>query len=232
MKLFCIPYAGGSASIYSQWSSKLSGISEIIPVELAGRGRRMHETVYLSFEEAVEDTTSIIMQQLSGDPYAIFGHSLGAILAYETIYQLKSRGYKEPDVAFFSGRSAPHVSDKDEKIVHTLPDEEFIPHLMELGGTPPHFFENTELMNLFLPIIRSDFRLSETYIFKEKNSKLGCDVNIFYGNQDDTLSGDIEEWDQATDNACKYFGFDGDHFFIHSHSQFVIEALIKGLNFR
>ncbi|AIQ49405.1 hypothetical protein R70723_28635 [Paenibacillus sp. FSL R7-0273] len=232
MKLFCLPYAGGSASVYSQWSSKLSGIAEVIPVELAGRGRRMPEPPYLSLEEAVEDITSIIMQQLSGDPYAVFGHSLGAILAYETIYQLKSRGVKEPDAAFFSGRSAPHVRAKDDRIVHLLADEEFISHLMELGGTPPQFFENTELMNLFLPIIRSDFRLSETYIFKEKSSKLGCDVNIFYGNQDDTLSGAIGEWDQVTEKDCKYAEFDGDHFFIHSQSQSVIKALIKGLHLR
>ncbi|MEO2255347.1 thioesterase domain-containing protein [Paenibacillus amylolyticus] len=230
MKLFCIPYAGGSAAIYNQWSSQLIGIAEIIPVELAGRGRRVHEPFYRSFEEVVEDVTSIIVQQLSGDPYAIFGHSLGAILAYETTHKLRSMGYKEPRAVFFSGRSAPHVPDKDEKIVHTLPDEEFIQHLVELGGTPPQFFENTELKNLFLPIIRSDFRLSETYSFKERNNKLLCDTYIFYGKQDDNLSGDIKEWDQVCHSACNYFEFDGDHFFIHSHSQSVIEALIKGLN--
>lgn len=230
MKLFCIPYAGGSASFYSQWSSRLNGIAEIIPVELAGRGRRVHEPFYRTFEEAVEDITSMIVPHLNGDSYAILGHSMGAILAYETIHQLKSRGYQEPEVAFFSGRSAPHVRDKDKTIVYTLPDEEFIRHVRELGGTPPQFFDNTELMELFLPIIRSDFRLSETYMFKERNSKLGCDVYIFFGYKDDTLSGEIEEWDQVSENACRYAGFDGDHFFIHSHSQLVIEALMKALN--
>lgn len=80
MKLFCIPYAGSSASIYSQWSSELGGIAEIIPVELAGRGRRIYDPLYRSFEEAVEDVTSIIVQQLNENPYAIFGHSLGQFL--------------------------------------------------------------------------------------------------------------------------------------------------------
>lgn len=101
MKLFCIPYAGGSAFFYSQWSSHLNGIAEIIPVELAGRGRRVHEPFYRSFEEAVEDITSIIVPQLSGAPYGIFGHSLGANLAYETIHQLKSGGIRSL-MSFFS----------------------------------------------------------------------------------------------------------------------------------
>lgn len=232
MKLFCIPYAGGSASFYSQWSSHIKGIAEIVPVELAGRGRRVHEPFYRTFEEALEDITSMIVPQLNGDSYAILGHSLGAILAYETIHQLKSRGYQEPEVAFFSGRSAPQVRDMDKTIVHLLPDDKFIQHVRELGGTPPQFFDNRELMDLFLPIIRSDFRLSETYLFKERNSKLRCDVNVFFGYKDDTLSGDIKEWDQISDKACRYAGFDGDHFFIHSHTQPVLEALTKALHFR
>ncbi|WP_339281036.1 alpha/beta fold hydrolase [Paenibacillus sp. FSL H8-0282] len=232
MKLFCIPYAGSSASIYSQWSSELGGIAEIIPVELAGRGRRIYDPLYRSFEEAVEDVTSIIVQQLNENPYAIFGHSLGAILAYETIHQLKRMEYMEPDIAFFSARSAPQIIDKDKEIVHTFPDEEFKRHIMELGGTPPHFFENTELLELFLPIIRSDFRIAETYLFQERKSKLGCDVYILSGNQDETTSGDVREWDQVTNNACKYFEFDGDHFFIHSQSQSVIETIRKGFNSR
>ena len=114
IKLFCIPYSGGSADIYYKWKKELDSSIELCPIEIAGRGRRMNEPFYETVAEAAEDISSRILTQIDDDTqYAIFGHSMGALLAYETYFSLMEKCSKEPEHIFFSGRKAPQ--DENEK---------------------------------------------------------------------------------------------------------------------
>ena len=126
MKLFCFPYAGGSSAIFNRWKSYIGHEIEIRAIELAGRGKRIHEAHYNTFDEAINDVLKLINDEIKSDSgYAFFGHSMGAKIAYELTQRILDEGYQGPKHIFFSGRGAPYIKGKDEKDYHKLPDEEF-----------------------------------------------------------------------------------------------------------
>ncbi|WP_367997061.1 thioesterase II family protein [Paenibacillus sp. MZ03-122A] len=148
MRLFCIPYAGGSASIYLGWRVPLADIAEVIPIELAGRGRRLKDPYYNSFDETVQEVCKTILSQVGSEPYALFGHSMGCMIVYEVIHRLLAKGSSTPVVTFLSGRSAPHRRKERETPIHLLPDDEFRDVIMDLGGTPVTVFEHKEMYDI------------------------------------------------------------------------------------
>ena len=103
MKLFCIPYAGGSATMYNRWSTNLSDDIELVPIELAGRGHRMEEPFYPSFDHAVQDIQQVIAQKRNHDHFALFGHSMGALLAYESAVRMDIHDQQQLRHLFLSG---------------------------------------------------------------------------------------------------------------------------------
>ncbi|QGQ96117.1 thioesterase [Paenibacillus psychroresistens] len=232
MKVFCLPYAGGSAAIYSRWKKPLEDIADIIPIELAGRGRRIQETVYDSMIDTVADAYSIISKQIDDKPYALFGHSMGGAIAYEVTHSLMQNGHRSPEVVFFSGRSAPHMKKELEKNVHLYGDNEFIEEILQLGGTPKQLFEEEELKKLFMPLLRADYRIVETYQYKEKANRLNSKVCVFYGLKDETTVGGMEEWNKHTKLPCRLFGFEGGHFFIHEDMDKVLGIIRDCLEFK
>jgi len=155
MKLFCFPYAGGSSAVFNRWKLYLDSNIEIRAIELAGRGKRIHEALYKDFDTLIDDMLSLITNDLNKtDTYAFFGHSMGAKIAYELTKKILGKGLIGPEHIFFSGRGAPYVMGKDEKEYHKLPDEEFKEEIYNLGGTPKEFFQHPELLEVFLPLLR------------------------------------------------------------------------------
>ncbi len=218
IKLFCFPYAGGSASIFSKWNRHLNinnGI-ELIPVELAGRGRRMQEPLYEELPEAIEDLYQSIKREIAGSAYAFFGHSLGGLLVYELARKVRKLGIRQPLHLFFSGKSAPSIARRADKIYHLMNDETFKKEVMELGGTPREFFDHPELINLFLPLLRNDFRLAETNLANEEVEPFDYDISVFLGKKDHEISADqANGWKAHTKGSCSIHYFNGDHFFLH-----------------
>jgi len=225
IKLFCLPYAGGSSSIYSRWSKALNGIIEVQPIELSGRGRRYNDPLYDSFGQAVDDIYSIIEQDIATAPdYAIFGHSLGALLAYELIHKIKSQGKPGPIHVFFSGSKAPNVREKEEK-TYNLPDHEFKQKLFELGGTPKELIESEELMEFFLPVLRADFKINDTYEYVAKANSIDCGITVISGKREDVKLHELTEWRKHAEGKCNFFVLDGDHFFINTHTSDVLKIV-------
>lgn len=213
IKLFCFPYAGGSSTVYARWRRYLNENIELCPVELPGRGSRMAERLKDSMEEIVNDAYSSIEKKLDC-PFAFFGHSMGSIIAYELCLKLFNQKELKPVHAFFSGRRAPHL-DRQEEIIHKLPDDVFKERIIALGGTPVEILEYPELLDIFLPILRADYKAVETYAFKHNDADLGCDISILNGKQDDITFFEIAEWNRHTSQNCKIHMFEGRHFYIN-----------------
>lgn len=225
MILFCLPYAGGSEVIYYKWKKYLNSSIHLEPIELKGRGRRFNEEFYESLEQAVQDIFDNIKGKILYDDYAIYGHSMGSLLAYELYYKICKENVKRPKHIFFSGYKPPSIPRKEEQI-HLLPDDGFIKEVIELGGTPQEVADNEELLKLFTPILRSDFKILEKYIYKEKNEKIQCDISIINGKEDDITLEELLAWQKHGDKEFKVYNFEGNHFFINTN----IENITKIIN--
>ena len=222
MYLFCLPYAGGSGSIFNRWKSELNSFIDVIPIELAGRGKRFTEPLYTDFDEAVNDIFNIVKNDLE-DPYSFFGHSMGSMLIYELCHKIKEKGMSSAVHIFFSGSKAPNIL-REEELIHKLPRDEFKQKVIELGGTPEELFENEELLDLFLPILKADFRIVEEYKYIEK-IKLDCNITILYGKEEYSNMAKITDWKRHTKNSCNIFGFEGGHFFINKKEYEVLKVI-------
>ncbi|WP_164984916.1 thioesterase II family protein [Ammoniphilus sp. CFH 90114] len=212
IKVFGIPYAGGSASIYYHWREMLGPAIQFIPVEMAGHGKRMGEPLYQSFAEAVDDLELQITKQLDGSSFALFGHSLGARLAFEVSRVLSQKG-QSPCHLFVSGSSAPHRT-RPKQMIHDLDDELLIKELVKMGGTPESLLDHPALAELFLPIIRADFAISESYQLMEPDAVLSCPISVWYGDQEIGEEEDILSWSRYTNECFSIHSFSGGHFFI------------------
>lgn len=225
MILFCLPYAGGSEVIYYKWRKYLDPLIRLEPIELKGRGKRFNEDFYENLEEAVEDIFENIKNKIVHEEYAIYGHSMGSLLAYELYYKISKENIKMPKHMFFSGYKAPSIPRK-EKQVHLLPDHEFIEEVINLGGTPQEVADNKELLQLFAPILRSDFKMLEKYLYKEKKEKIQCDISILNGKEDDITLEELLAWEKLGDKGFKVYNFQGNHFFINNN----VENITKIIN--
>jgi medium-chain acyl-[acyl-carrier-protein] hydrolase len=224
VKLFCLPYAGASASVYSKWRRRLFPTVEIRPLELSGRGARSNESLPASVEEAVEDLFRQMAGELDDSPYAVFGHSMGSLLAYELVHRIRRASLPEPGTLFVSGRSAPHIPAGDRR-VHLMSDAEFREELIRIGGTPKELFDTPPLYRLFERIIRSDYRMIETYRYKEKPQRIGSTMIVLNGTHDRTTLGRMEEWENHAAAACRIVNFHGGHFFIHECEDEIFELI-------
>lgn len=187
MILICLPYAGGSSVNYLPWQSKINLKIKLHPVELKGRGRRLNEGLPSSIDEVVEDIfNKEFLNLINKEEYALFGHSMGGVIAYELYLKTLKLGKRLPKHIFFSGCEAPYTRSTND-ISHNLPDEEFINKIVNLGGTPREVVEDINFKRYFLPIIKNDFKILENYktVFK---GELLCDFSILYGNKDYTIT--------------------------------------------
>jgi surfactin synthase thioesterase subunit len=216
MILFCLPYAGGSETIYYKWKKHLHPSIQVVPMELKGRGKRFSEFCYESLEEAVDDIFGNIKDKIIDDDFAIYGHSMGSLLAYELYYKISELNLRKPKHIFFSGYKAPSIV-RERENTYTLPNYDFMKKVMELGGTPEELMNNQELLQIFLPIIRSDFKILETYNYEEREEKIQCDVSILNGKQDSINLEEILTWKNHVSRSFKVYNFEGNHFFINSN---------------
>jgi len=212
-RLFCFPYAGGSAAIiYRKWAMNLPEDLEVLPVELSGRGSRLQESLKYDMDSLVEELIGAIKNYID-KPYYFFGHSMGALVSYEIARRLSKKHLPLPEKLILSSHSAPQFN-KRSPVMHKLPKDEFIRELKELNGMPKEFFESEELLDIFLPIIKADYTVCETYEFSARE-KLKIPFIAIRGTNDQTvLKEDMIGWSDLTQSGFKFFEFPGDHFFI------------------
>lgn len=189
MRLFCLPHAGGGAAAFHSWTPELPAFVQICPVLLPGRETRLSEPLCTQLDPLVDAMDGELRPWLD-TPYAVFGHSMGALLAFEWVRRLQREGASMPAWLFLSGRRGPDAPG-DANSLHSLPDYELVNELARLyNGIPPEFLGNETLMEVFLPILRADIAVVESYSFHE-DKPLDCPITVFSGMNDESVS-----WDQ------------------------------------
>lgn len=228
INLYCLPYAGSSSIIYEKWVDYLSPSIELRPIELAGRGSRIDEPFYDDIMEAVEDVYQKILSDTANYPFAIFGHSMGGIIAYLLAKRFHMDGDTRIKHIFVSGRRPPHKIILDRDKIHLMDDYDFIKKLFDLGGTPKELLQYPEFKTIFMPMIRNDFRLSENYFLLEVDAPVNIDITCYFGENDELTNDRIDEWFGYTSEKYSSRYYMGGHFFINKRENYL--DVIRDIN--
>lgn len=216
VRLFCFAHAGGGASVFRDWPDRLPMSVEVCAVQLPGREARLMERPFTRMEELV-DALAPAIAPLLDRPFAVFGYSLGAAIAWEMACRIQHMAGLSPSHVFACARRAPHFAPRQEQI-HALPEAAFKQKLRALGGTPEEALNNAELLELILPILRADFELNDTYISQPPMRQLRCAMTVLGGEQDTEVSPKaLESWQEFTSGQFSSVIFPGAHFFLKPH---------------
>jgi medium-chain acyl-[acyl-carrier-protein] hydrolase len=228
LRLFLLPHAGAGASFFRGWVDAIPPELrvEVCAVQLPGRENRMREKPFDRWEPLVAAMSEALVPYLDL-PYAVFGHSTGAMLGFELARTCRRAGRPLPAHLFPSGRPAPHLP--RTLFTWDLPDDQFTESIRELGGIPDEVLQHRELMALMVPILRADMAVNELYEHREEPP---LDVPITaYGGLDDPRAEreQLEAWAQHTTGAFRARFFTGDHFYLLSNRHLVLDALTRDL---
>ena len=227
LRLFCFPHAGGSAFTFRNWSDFLPKRVEICAVQLPGRGSRIHEPPLTKISALVPILARAIIGY-EDIPMVFFGHSMGAIIAFELARYLRKARNVNLVHLFVSGRRAPQIP-LDEPMTHNLPEPEFLETLRTLNGTPKEVFENPELLELMIPVLRADFAVCQTYDYAHE-PPLDCPITAFGGLRDSEVTREqLEAWRRQTAASFSLRMLPGDHFFINSAQPLLLELMSRDL---
>ncbi|MDN5898490.1 MAG: thioesterase domain-containing protein [Brachybacterium sp.] len=226
LRLFCFPYAGSGASVFRPWQDAMPDGVKLIPAHLPGRDERAAHPPTRTLSAQVEQMHHAI-EPLLDRPFALFGHSMGALLAFELARALRESGSPRPLRLFLSAFRAPHLPNPNFTI-HHLPDEVLKTVLLK-DGTAPEIVHNVDIMRALLPTLRADFELCETYCHEEQ-PPLDVPIRAFGGLQDVRVPAtDLEPWREHTSRDFALQTFTGDHFFVHSARDLLVTHLVDDL---
>lgn len=224
INLVCLHYAGGNKYSYNSFGEHLDKNINLITLELPGRGKRFDEPLLTNVNDIVDDLFEQLKANVFKKPYAIFGHSMGAILTYLLAHKIEKSGFENPIHLFVSGCKAPKIKRKPP-FYHDMPKDEFINKIREMGGCPEEILENDDLMALFEPSLRADFKTIETYDYQKQNP-LKTPMTVFIGNNDKVTWEEAKQWEEESVHIVDIKEFQGNHFFIFQNKA-EITSLIK-----
>ncbi|RRD47240.1 thioesterase II family protein [Tessaracoccus sp. OH4464_COT-324] len=223
LRLVCLPYAGGTASVFREWVRLASEGLEVCPVELPGRGARLGQPLLLSVQEIVDHIIPSL-SALMDRPLALFGHSMGGLVAYELCREIVRCGLPQPIHLFVSASPDPRIP-RSGPAASKAPKNELIRRLAEMGGTPPAVLASKELMDLVLPIIRADFCAMENFQHQD-GPALPVPVTVIGGTGDRLVSSDhLDGWRSLASSVSTVF-VPGNHFFIHHSKEHVMSIIL------
>ncbi|MCC7090629.1 MAG: thioesterase [Nitrosomonas sp.] len=222
--LYCLPCAGASAVMYLRWKRLLPSWVELIPVELPGRGSRLGKNPQENYRRLVEILSQEI-QSAAKENYVLFGHSMGALLAYgitRQLYQLTSR---LPDALLVSGCEAP-VRQDGERYRRIRTEAALVADLKKQGGTPEEVFDNPEVLAMIVDLLRIDYRVCGSFEYL-KEELLPIPIHCFGGRSDSIGTDNLSLWQQEGSQIFTLDLFDGGHFFLRESEAAFVHVLMK-----
>lgn len=228
VRLFCFPYSGAGASIFYPWAGELLPFVELWPVQLPGRETRLAEPPFGQLIPLIDALEPQLRPYLDR-PFALFGHSMGALVAFELARALRDRHNLLPVHLFVSGHGAPHLREYRTPI-HGLPEAEFLAELRRLRGTPEAVLEHAELRDMIVPILRADFAVCETYLYRWARP-LACPISALGGLADDMVNRDhLEAWHAHTSGPFSLHMFPGGHFYLQTSRPLLLQTILRHLS--
>jgi medium-chain acyl-[acyl-carrier-protein] hydrolase len=228
LRLFCFHHAGGSPTLFHAWKDRLPEQIELWVVRLPGRGDRASESPFKRIAPVVQEVSEALVPFLN-EPFAFYGHSMGAAIAFETARLVRRRHGAQPTRLLVSSCQAP------QRLyfalpTYDLPEADFIEELRSLKTTPQPLFDDPRLLMMMLPMIRADVELLQTYEYLA-DAPLDCPITVFGGLQDQVvrLAG-LMGWRKQTTAQANLHLLPGDHFFINSYQQAFLELLSEEIN--
>ncbi|MFI1018277.1 thioesterase II family protein [Streptomyces sp. NPDC020965] len=221
--LLCVPFAGAGASFFHPWRALAAGRWQVVPVELPGRERRILETPYRSVVEAAKNSVDDIVAGLGeGARAVLFGHSLGAVLAYELVHLLSARDVCVERLVV-SGSPGPWT--QRERRATGLPDEEFLVRVEEFAGFRHPALDHPEMRELILPVLRADCEMHENYV-PSIDEPVGVPICSIRGSSDGLVQAEhAQEWRSATTSGFSYAELPGDHMYLVDQARKVLDLI-------
>lgn len=236
LKIVAIPFAGGNKYSFNNIEKHISSSFEWITLELPGRGDRFKEPLLDNIPDMVDDLFDNIRQHIIKGDYILFGHSMGCLLGYELIKKISKNNLKLPLCVFFLGRSAPEHNRFSNK-KSTLSQELFWEEIRKIGGMPDDFFNQKDLLKVFYPVLKNDFRAIENYIYFKMEKPFSIPMNIIMGEdeigeeeEEKTSIKDMKDWVNETDSYCDFEIVKGNHFFIYEKSKMIAQKIMKAFD--
>jgi medium-chain acyl-[acyl-carrier-protein] hydrolase len=219
-RLFCFPHAGASAAAFGGWQRLAGERIAVCPVQPPGRAERYREPAYRDVGAFVDDLVTELGHQFVGH-YALFGHSMGALVAFELACRLRAISAPAPVHLFVSGRTAPQLAETRTRL-RDLPVDRLIHELRRMGGTPDMLLRDRELLEAFLPLLRADFSVNESYRYRAQDP-LAIPLTAFGGRSDPRAEEwEIREWAAQTSERFQCRMFSGGHFYTEEHAADVV----------
>jgi medium-chain acyl-[acyl-carrier-protein] hydrolase len=228
-RLFCFPHAGVGPSVFRGWADDLPVDTEICLIQLPGRESRLRETPYSSIASLMPMLMEA-MSPLVDKPFALYGHSLGALVAFECALHLRRLHHVEPVQFFVGATPAPQLPWRHSP-VRSLPEEDFLSAMEErYGALPREVLADAEMRALVLPILRADVIAFETYKYSPE-PPFNCDMTVFGGIHDHVVTRtELESWRDHISGRFRLQMLDGNHLFLKSCRTQLLESIAGELN--
>jgi pyochelin biosynthetic protein PchC len=221
VRLVCFPHAGGSASYFRPVATALSPDVDVLAVQYPGRQDRRDEPLVADLVELATTLTGLL-DDGDGRPTALFGHSMGALIAFEVARRLEKRGLR-PAGLFVSGRSAPTIPSGGSR--HLQSEPELIAELKQLSGTDSELWDHPELVELVLPALRNDYRAVVTYTY-QPGPDVSCEIVTLFGDDDSMVThAGADQWRAHTTGSFSLHVYPGGHFYLDNHFPAVTDLI-------
>ncbi|MFE2218485.1 thioesterase II family protein [Streptomyces canus] len=227
-RLVCLPHAGGASSFFFPFSAALAPRVDVLAIQYPGRQDRRHERLRTTIGELAEETYRAL-RPWADRPLALFGHSMGAVIAFEVARMLERDG-TPPLGLIVSGRRPPDAQRTER--VHLLGDEGLLNEIRKLSGTDPGVLADEEVLRMVVPAIRADYRAVETYRYRPHGAgpALGCPLSVLTGEGDPRVT--VEQartWKAFSSGPFSFRSFPGDHFYLTPQRDRVVRAILEDL---